>query len=250
MKKRMKMKKYDDGGDVYDDYTTIVTDDDGEILYQKPDVTEVSPEVRRAVLSSGKGSPGVRVDDSREMRRSGPVSGSRKSADVSEDTGRGANRFASLQTRSGAGEKDEIGAYYDNSRLGRAALKKRRSEAELEQNAKNTQRLAELGLIALPTAKVAQGILGASKAASRLKSMGQLEKALELTPKEAAMAERIRRRQEMFGSGRAASEFAKAGGIKRGGRVKRHSSGGSVKSSASRRADGIAQRGKTKGRLV
>lgn len=33
-------------------------------------------------------------------------------------------------------------------------------------------------------------------------------------------------------------------------KVERKAKGGSVKSSASRRADGIAQRGKTKGRLV
>ena len=70
----------------------------------------------------------------------------------------------------------------------------------------------------------------------------------ELTPSQAAMADRIRARQEMFGSGRAAREFAEAGGMKRGGKVKRYSSGGSV-SSASKRADGIAQRGKTRGRI-
>ena len=37
-------------------------------------------------------------------------------------------------------------------------------------------------------------------------------------------------------------------GMKKGGKVKKYASGGSV-SSASRRADGIAQRGKTKGRI-
>ena len=37
-------------------------------------------------------------------------------------------------------------------------------------------------------------------------------------------------------------------GMKKGGSVKKMASGGSV-SSASRRADGIAQRGKTKGRM-
>jgi thiol:disulfide interchange protein len=37
--------------------------------------------------------------------------------------------------------------------------------------------------------------------------------------------------------------------MKRGGMVKKYASGGSVKSSASKRADGIAQRGKTRGRI-
>jgi hypothetical protein len=39
-----------------------------------------------------------------------------------------------------------------------------------------------------------------------------------------------------------------AEGMKKGGKVKKYASGGSV-SSASKRADGIAQRGKTKGRI-
>ena len=37
--------------------------------------------------------------------------------------------------------------------------------------------------------------------------------------------------------------------MKKGGKVKKYASGGTVKSSASKRADGIAQRGKTKGRI-
>jgi len=39
------------------------------------------------------------------------------------------------------------------------------------------------------------------------------------------------------------------GVFKHGGKVHKYAGGGSVKSSASRRADGIAQRGKTKGRI-
>lgn len=37
--------------------------------------------------------------------------------------------------------------------------------------------------------------------------------------------------------------------MRKGGAVKTYAKGGSVKSSASKRADGIAQRGKTKGKL-
>ena len=39
-------------------------------------------------------------------------------------------------------------------------------------------------------------------------------------------------------------------GMSGGGSVKKYAKGGSVKSSASRRADGIAQRGKTRGRII
>jgi hypothetical protein len=39
-------------------------------------------------------------------------------------------------------------------------------------------------------------------------------------------------------------------GMKKGGKVKKYASGGTVKSSASSRADGIAQRGKTRGRVL
>lgn len=38
--------------------------------------------------------------------------------------------------------------------------------------------------------------------------------------------------------------------FRKGGKAKKYSKGGSVKSSASRRGDGIASRGKTKGRMV
>lgn len=50
---------------------------------------------------------------------------------------------------------------------------------------------------------------------------------------------------------RAANAMAGAeGGMKSGGAVKKMASGGVVKSSAGRRADGCATRGKTKGRFV
>ena len=55
----------------------------------------------------------------------------------------------------------------------------------------------------------------------------------------------------------AAAAEAEASGMKKGGKVrakkptkKYYASGGSVKSPASKRADGCAQRGKTKGRMV
>jgi hypothetical protein len=57
--------------------------------------------------------------------------------------------------------------------------------------------------------------------------------------------EEERRAQEQAAAEKAAAE----GGMKKGGKVKKMAKGGSV-SSASKRADGIAQRGKTKGRIM
>jgi hypothetical protein len=47
----------------------------------------------------------------------------------------------------------------------------------------------------------------------------------------------------------AAEQVAAQGGMKKGGKVKKMAKGGSV-GSASKRADGIASRGKTRGRMV
>jgi len=55
MKKRMKMKKYAEGGmsdddEGYDAYTTSVTDDEGEVLYEKPEpkYKESKPAAKKA----------------------------------------------------------------------------------------------------------------------------------------------------------------------------------------------------------
>lgn len=57
--------------------------------------------------------------------------------------------------------------------------------------------------------------------------------------------------QRMADAAREVEERRKreAEGMKKGGKVKKYASGGTVKSSASKRADGIAQRGKTRGRI-
>lgn len=47
----------------------------------------------------------------------------------------------------------------------------------------------------------------------------------------------------------AAEQAAAKGGMRKGGKVKKMAKGGSV-GSASKRADGIAQRGKTRGKMV
>jgi len=111
------------------------------------------------------------------------------------------------------------------------------SGSELGRNVKNTLaamgpgKLAGVGNIAteMATAKRVQDAYNA-RAASRRAAEG-------FSPSES-----IARRRMM-------EEAAFEGGMKRGGKVKKMASGGSVKSSASRRADGIAQRGKTKGKF-
>jgi hypothetical protein len=57
--------------------------------------------------------------------------------------------------------------------------------------------------------------------------------------------EEERRAQEQAAAEQAAAE----GGMKKGGKVKKMAKGGSV-GSASKRADGVATRGKTRGRMV
>jgi uncharacterized protein YjcR len=58
-------------------------------------------------------------------------------------------------------------------------------------------------------------------------------------------AEEMLRAQEQA----AAEQAAAGGGMKKGGKVKKMAKGGSV-GSASKRADGVATRGKTRGRMV
>ena len=57
--------------------------------------------------------------------------------------------------------------------------------------------------------------------------------------------EEERRAQEQAAAEKAAAQ----GGMRKGGKVKKMAKGGSV-GSASKRADGIAQRGKTRGKMV
>jgi hypothetical protein len=113
------------------------------------------------------------------------------------------------------------------------------SGSELGRNVRNTLmamgpgRLAGVGNIAaeMATAPRVQRAYNAAQAARR--------EAEGYAPGEAMAARNLM------------DEAAAAGGMRRGGMVKRMASGGSVKSSsASRRGDGIAQRGKTRGRMV
>ena len=238
MKKRMKMKRYQEGD--------LVDEDSPE-----------SQKVYRSDLSE--------VSDEERMPRSMP-SVVRKAAQT------GAARAAAMEARGGddreisrlpsrspsMSETPRNAIFGDGAAMDRGALtgSYRRMSEEAKSGAKGRpmtereRKAADVGGLAatlIPAGRVAKGAMDVGRAAKRIRDISQTAKAQEMTAKEAAMADRIRARQEMFGSGKAAREFAEAGGMKRGGKVKRYASGGSV--SASRRADGIATKGKTKGRI-
>jgi len=254
MKKRMKMKKYAEGGmsdddEGYDAYTTRVVDEDtDEVVYEKPEA--------KAAQRGASAKPAMRVDDSREMRRVGPVSGGRKSDDTSAVTGRARAGRSSMSAEEKATSNKAMreDVLPEALMLGASAIPVGGAAAALGLRGLRAAKAAKASRRMADTVKAydAEKAAAAGERARKLKEIeaNSQRRKLKLTPGEAERADRIRTRQEMFGSGRTAREFAEAGGMKRGGKVKRYSSGGSVKSSASRRADGIAQRGKTKGRVI
>lgn len=211
MKKRLKMKRYEDGGDVDDD---------------------VEPEVIRRSHASG-----VRVnyEDDKEDK---PKKSSKSAKKDDDSYDRKEQRRAMM---SGFGEpsrkSEDTGAV-----TGRSLVKKDRRSAE-EKAAENKyirENITGPLVTSVGAGRMVKGAMEVGKAAKRIRDVSQAAKAQEMTAKETAMADRIRARQDMFGSGKAAREYAEAGGMKRGGSV----------GSASRRADGIASRGKTKGRMI
>jgi len=215
MKKRMKMKKYDDGGDVdYGEYTTRVTDDEGETLYEKPESKYTESKSR----SFGKDK-----SSKAEPKKAEPKKAEPKKAEPEEDTS----------------------ASTDFSKLKRGALKRERTPEEKEENAKRAENLGKGLALALATRGVGMGALGVGKAAEIARKAGYeraAEKAVELTKRGAKRAERIREKSPAMQAEKARST--------RQDQSMGYRKGGSVKSSASRRADGIAQRGKTRGRLM
>ena len=61
---------------------------------------------------------------------------------------------------------------------------------------------------------------------------------------------RARAMENKYGPSQNERDRMERSGMKKGGKVKAMAKGGSVKSSASKRADGCASKGKTKGRMV
>lgn len=235
MKKKIKMRRYQEGD---------LVDEDGpesQKVYRS-DLREASDEERMPRSMA----PVMRKAARTEAARKSAVQAREESA---PDTSRSPSMTESPRNAiTGAGaafdRRSLTGSYGRMSEEAKSGAKGR-PMTEREQKAAN---VAGLAATMVPAARVAKGAMEVGKAAKRIRDISQTAKAQEMTATEAARAARIRARQEMFGSGKAAREFAEAGGMKRGGKVKKYAAGGSV-SSASKRADGIAQRGKTRGRI-
>jgi hypothetical protein len=212
MKKQLKMKKYRSGNMVDDD------DPEAQKVFRS-DLTEYSDEERMP-----RGAKSV-------ARKAAQTSAARASA--MESRGGDDREISRLPSRSPSmSESPEnaiTGAAFDRRKLTGAG-----SYSKLDEDARSgakgrdmTDReskaasAAGLAAIMIPAGRVAKGAYEVGKAAKRIRDVS-------------------RARQDMFGSDKAARKYAEAGGMKKGGSV----------GSASRRADGIASRGKTKGRMI
>jgi hypothetical protein len=71
-----------------------------------------------------------------------------------------------------------------------------------------------------------------------------------LTRDQIAGKEKVESLRRTYGPSQDERDRMERGGMKKGGKVKAMANGGSVKSSASRRADGCCAKGRTKGRMV
>jgi hypothetical protein len=218
MKKQMKMRRYNEGDEV-------TVDDD------------VEPEVIRRSYASG-----VRVnyDDDETPKRAKRFG--KKSDDDSYD-----RKEKSRSSGSSKKSDDE-----DTSAVtGRMFAKrdKRSAEEKTAENKYIRENITGPLVTSVGAGRVAKGAYEVGKAAKRVRRMGNVVKAYD-AEKAAAAGERASKLAE-FEAKRAARREGIEGrmgvtdeigmGYKRGG---------SIKSSASRRADGIASRGKTKGRMI
>lgn len=112
------------------------------------------------------------------------------------------------------------------------------------------------GLVDEPPAKLgSQGSFKFDSTASKSSTSGVGPKNTFLTKERLDKAQdsmrRYREEQKKKQKGITDTEYDTMGNpiMKKGGKVKKYASGGTVKLSASKRADGIAQRGKTRGRI-
>ncbi|NBS70922.1 hypothetical protein EBT31_18750 [bacterium] len=188
----------------------------GDVDYDLDESPE-SQEVERSVRYTG-----IRASEtpttSRRSAKTAPAAVSKKTETVT------------MTPRAAGPEAEEVRGTM--ARPGRMGFRRDMpSAAQKEEFAKRFADTAMTGISAATGAGLARSALSAAKS----------QVARDIAAKGA---------REMFGSRRAAEEFARMGGMKKGGAVKKkYASGGSV-SSASKRADGIAQRGKTKGRVL
>lgn len=209
MKKRLKMKRYEDGGDVDDDVEpeVIRRSHSSGVRVNYEDKAEAKPKRKAA-----------RDDDSydrKEMSRSASASRKESKEGLSAVTGR---MLAKRDTRS-AEEKSAENKYIRENITGPLVT-------------------------SVGVGRVAKGAMEVGRAAEKMRKLGQAARAEreagKMSPAAEARAGRIRERSEMERMREGKSFGDRDMGYKRGGSV----------GSASRRADGIAIKGKTKGRMV
>lgn len=255
MKKQMKMKKkgkrYNDGGDVDDEdsgfgpHATMVTDDDGEVVYQAKEQMprSMAPVVRKAARTEAARRSAVQAREESAPDTSRPPSMTESPRNAITGAGAAFDRRALTGSYRRMSEEAKSGA------KGRPMTDRERQALEA----------AGLAATMIPAGRVAKGVYEVGKAATTARRMGNAVKAYD-AEKAAAAGERASKLAE-FEAKRAARRGGRnmegpmgvtddigIGAFKRGGKVKRYAVGGSV-SSASKRADGIAVRGKTRGRI-
>jgi hypothetical protein len=250
MKKRLKMKKYESGGGVDDD------DPESQRVFRS-DLTEYSDEermprgsksvARKAAQTGAARASAMEARGSDDREISSPPSRSPSMTESPKNAITGAGAAFDRRKLTGAGSYSKLD---EDARSGA----KGRPMTERESKAANA---AGLAATMIPAGRVAKGAYEVGKAATTARRMGQTVKAYD-AEKAAAAGERAAKLAE-FEAKRAARRGGGTEGrmgvteeigmgYKRGGSIKRYSSGGSV--SASRRADGIANRGKTRGKIV
>lgn len=243
MKKRLKMKKYEDGGMVDDD------DPDSQKVYRS-DLTEISDEERMP-----RGSKSVARKAAQTSAARAQAIEARGTADTSQSPSMTESPRNAIRGEGAAFDRGSLtGSYRRMSEEAKSGAKGR-PMTERESKAAN---VAGLAATLAPAGRVAKGAIEVGKAANTARRMGNVSKAYD-AEKAAAAGERAAKLAE-FEAKRAARRGGKSVegrmgvtddigmGYKRGGSVKRYSSGGSV--SASRRGDGIASRGKTRGKII
>lgn len=243
MKKRLKMKKYEDGGMVDDD------DPESQKVYRS-DLTEISDEERMP-----RGSKSVARKAAQTSAARAQAMEARGTADTSQSPSMTESPRNAIRGEGAAFDRGSLtGSYRRMSEEAKSGAKGR-PMTERESKAAN---VAGLAATLAPAGRVAKGAIEVGKAANTARRMGNVSKAYD-AEKAAAAGERAAKLAE-FEAKRAARRGGKSVegrmgvtddigmGYKRGGSVKRYSSGGSV--SASRRGDGIASRGKTRGKII
>jgi hypothetical protein len=247
MKKRTKTKRYYGGEDVR------VDDDNPESQkVYRSDLTEISDEERMP-----RGSKSVARKAAQTGAARTKAMEARDTADTSQSPSMTESPRNAITGSGAAFDRRSLTGAGSYSRLDEDARSGAKGRPMTERESKAAS-AAGLAATLTPAGRVGKGVYEVGKAANMARRMGNVSKAYD-AEKAAAAGERAAKLAE-FEAKRAARRGGKSVegrmgvtddigmGYKRGGSIKRYSSGGSV--SASRRGDGIASRGKTRGRII